>query len=197
MEKSIVYLATQNQHKVEELLSLIGGQFFVKSISDLPISEEIPETGTTLAENSLQKAKYIADKFDVTCLADDSGLEVESLNGEPGVYSARYAGYPKNDQANMEKLLFNLKGIENRKARFVTILTYFSAGQFYQFEGIVDGRITLEPKGSNGFGYDPIFVPENSNKTFAEMTLAEKNLFAHRARAFEKFSNFIDETFKC
>lgn len=197
MEKSIVYLATQNQHKVEELLSLIGGQFFVKSISDLPISEEIPETGTTLAENSLQKAKYIADKFDVTCLADDSGLEVESLNGEPGVYSARYAGYPKNDQANMEKLLFNLKGIENRKARFVTILTYFSAGQFYQFEGIVDGRITLEPKGSNGFGYDPIFVPENSNKTFAEMTLAEKNLFAHRARAFKKFSNFIDETFKC
>lgn len=197
MDKPIIYLATQNQHKVQELLSMFGGQFFVKSVADLSLQEEIPETGTTLAENSRQKAKYIADKFDVSCLADDSGLEVEALNGDPGVYSARYAGIPKNDQANVEKLLLSLDGVTNRKARFVTVLTYYTAGEFYQFEGIIEGEITLEPRGTHGFGYDPIFVPENSTQTFAEMTLSEKNLFAHRARAFKKFSNFIDETYKC
>jgi len=196
MDKSIIYLATQNQHKVEELLSMFGEQFFIKSISDLPIYEEIPETGSTLAENSMQKAKYIAEKFNVTCLADDSGLEVEALQGEPGVYSARYAGIPKNDHANVEKLLLNLKNVVNRKARFVTVLTYHFSGKFYQFEGVINGTIASEPRGTNGFGYDPIFVPENSNKTFAEMSLAEKNLLAHRARAFKKFSNFVDVAFK-
>ncbi|MFM6948354.1 MAG: RdgB/HAM1 family non-canonical purine NTP pyrophosphatase [Aquirufa sp.] len=197
MDKPIIYLATQNQHKVKELLSMFGEQFFIKSIAELPIEEEIPETGSTLAENSMQKAKYIADRFGVTCLADDSGLEVEALNGAPGVYSARYAGIPKNDQANLELLLKNMEGRDNRKARFVTVLTYYSKGEFVQFEGMVEGIICKEARGTEGFGYDPIFVPENDHRTFAEMDLLTKNLFAHRARAFKKFAKFVDETFVC
>jgi XTP/dITP diphosphohydrolase len=193
MGRPIIYLATQNAHKVEELLSLIGEQFLVKSIADLPITEEIPETGLTLHENSMQKAKYIADRFQVDCLADDSGLEVQALNGEPGVYSARYAGIPKSDQANMDKLLMNLEGVSNRNARFVTILTYHSAGKFHQFEGEVEGNISLSPRGTNGFGYDSVFIPLGQDKTFGEMTLSEKNLFAHRARAFRFFCKFVDE----
>ncbi|MHA8065407.1 RdgB/HAM1 family non-canonical purine NTP pyrophosphatase [Aquirufa sp. ROCK2-A2] len=197
MDKPIIYLATQNQHKVEELLSLIGEQFLVRSITDLAILEEIPETGSTLSENSMQKAQYIAEHFGVDCVSDDSGLEVEALNGEPGVYSARYAGIPKNDDANMQKLLLKLEGEVNRKARFVTVLTYHSNGYYHQFEGIVDGEIIHAPRGQEGFGYDPIFVPQGQTKTFGEMKLNEKNLFAHRARAFKKFSKFIDETLKC
>jgi XTP/dITP diphosphohydrolase len=197
MLKFPIYLATQNQHKVEELLSLMGEQFSVKSLTDLSFSDEIPETGDTLSQNSLQKAKFIAERFKVCCLADDSGLEVEALGGQPGVFSARYAGIPKNDQANLEKLLENMQGKENRKARFVTVLTYHLDGTYYQFEGSVDGQITHSAIGDKGFGYDPIFVPENQTKTFAEMSLSEKNLFAHRAKALKKFINFVDETLKC
>jgi XTP/dITP diphosphohydrolase len=197
MLKFPIYLATQNQHKVEELLSLMGEQFSVKSLTDLSFSDEIPETGDTLSQNSLQKAKFIAERFKVCCLADDSGLEVEALGGQPGVFSARYAGIPKNDQANLEKLLENMQGLENRKARFVTVLTYHLDGTYYQFEGSVDGQITHSAIGDKGFGYDPIFVPENQTKTFAEMNLPEKNIFAHRAKALKKFINFVDETFKC
>lgn len=197
MDKPVIYLATQNQHKIQELLSMFGEQFCVKSIADLSVHEEIPETGSTLSENSYQKAKFIADKFQVTCLADDSGLEVEALQGEPGVFSARYAGIPKNDQANLELLLQNLSGQENRKARFVTVLTFFSAGTYVQFEGSVEGKISYEPRGTQGFGYDPIFIPENDHRTFAEMDLTTKNLFAHRARAFEKFTKFVDENYTC
>jgi XTP/dITP diphosphohydrolase len=197
MLKFPIYLATQNQHKVVELLSLMGEQFSVKSLTDLSFSDEIPETGDTLSQNSLQKAKFIAERFKVCCLADDSGLEVEALGGQPGVFSARYAGIPKNDQANLEKLLENMQGLENRKARFVTVLTYHLDGAYYQFEGSVDGQITHSAIGDKGFGYDPIFVPENQTKTFAEMNLPEKNIFAHRAKALKKFINFVDETFKC
>jgi XTP/dITP diphosphohydrolase len=197
MLKPLIYLATQNQHKVVELLSLMGEQFSVKSLTDLSFSDEIPETGVTLSQNSLQKAKFIAERFKVCCLSDDSGLEVEALDGQPGVFSARYAGVPKNDQANLEKLLANLQGKENRKARFVTVLTYHLDGTYFQFEGSVNGQITQSPRGVGGFGYDPIFVPENQTKTFAEMSLSEKNLFAHRAKALKKFINFVDETTKC
>ncbi len=193
----ILYLATQNKHKVEELTALLQDHFTVRDLSSLALTEEIPETGTTLTENSLQKARYIAEKFQVSCLADDSGLEVEALHGAPGVYSARYAGEPKDDQANLQLLLQNLRGNSNRRARFVTVLTYFAAGTYHSFEGEVQGSIVELPRGTLGFGYDPIFQPEMETRTFAEMTLAEKNKIAHRARALEKFKNFLDETQKC
>jgi XTP/dITP diphosphohydrolase len=193
----VLYLATQNKHKVEELSSLLLDYFTVRDLSSLPVQEEIPETGSTLAENSLQKAQYIAEKFQVSCLADDSGLEVEALDGAPGVYSARYAGTSKDDLANMNLLLQNLTGVENRQARFVTVLTYFHNGAYHQFEGEIAGDILDAPKGNQGFGYDPVFQPENELRTFAEMSLAEKNKIAHRARALEKFKIFLDETQKC
>ena len=193
----ILYLATQNKHKVEELSALLQDHFTVRDLSTLALTEEIPETGHTLTENSLQKARYIAEKFQVTCLADDSGLEVEALDGAPGVYSARYAGEPKDDQANLQLLLQNLRGNANRRARFVTVLTYFAAGSYHSFEGEIQGTIVESPRGTQGFGYDPVFQPEKEHRTFAEMTLAEKNVIAHRARALEKFKNFLDETQKC
>ncbi len=190
----VLYLATQNKHKVEELSALLQDNFVIRDLSTLSLSEEIPETGNTLEENSLQKARYIAEKFQVTCLADDSGLEVEALDGAPGVFSARYAGEPKNDQANLHLLLTNLSGITNRRARFVTVLTYYANGSYTSFEGEIQGNIVEVPRGTQGFGYDPIFQPENETRTFAEMSLAEKNLIAHRARALEKFKNYLDKT---
>ena len=190
----VLYLATQNKHKVEELSALLQDNFVIRDLSTLSLTEEIPETGNTLEENSLQKARYIAEKFQVTCLADDSGLEVEALDGAPGVFSARYAGEPKNDQANLHLLLTNLSGITNRRARFVTVLTYYANGSYTSFEGEIQGSIVEVPRGTQGFGYDPIFQPENETRTFAEMSLAEKNLIAHRARALEKFKNYLDKT---
>ena len=190
----VLYLATQNKHKVEELSALLQDNFVIRDLSTLSLTEEIPETGNTLEENSLQKARYIAEKFQVTCLADDSGLEVEALDGAPGVFSARYAGEPKNDQANLHLLLTNLSGITNRRARFVTVLTYYANGSYTSFEGEIQGSIVEVPRGTWGFGYDPIFQPENETRTFAEMSLAEKNLIAHRARALEKFKNYLDKT---
>lgn len=195
--RPILYLATQNKHKVEELSALLQDHFTVRDLSTLALTEEIPETGSTLAENSLQKARYIAERFQVSCLADDSGLEVEALGGAPGVYSARYAGEPKDDQANLQLLLKNLQGNSNRRARFVTVLTYFKRDSYHAFEGEIQGTIVEAPRGDQGFGYDPVFQPETEERTFAEMTMAEKNKIAHRARALEKFKNFLDETQKC
>jgi XTP/dITP diphosphohydrolase len=189
-----LYLATQNVHKVEELSALLGSHFRIHSISELPISAEIPETGLTLAENSMQKARYVAERFGVTCLADDSGLEVRALGGAPGVFSARFAGEPKNDQANCSKLVKELQGVTDRQARFVTVLTYHEGGTFVQFEGEVLGTITQMARGDQGFGYDPLFEPLGEHRTFAEMTMAEKNKIAHRGRALEKFKQFVDET---
>ncbi|CAM4352998.1 RdgB/HAM1 family non-canonical purine NTP pyrophosphatase [Cytophagaceae bacterium 50C-KIRBA] len=189
----ILYLATQNLHKVEEIAALLNGQFEVRTVQDLGLAEEIPETGSTLEENSMLKAQFIANRYQVTCLSDDSGLEVEALGGAPGVYSARYAGEPKNDQRNLDLLLQNLSTENHRKARFVTVLTYHTQGEYVQFEGEIQGNITLEARGTSGFGYDPVFQPEGSTRTFAEMTLAEKNQMAHRARALQKFKRFVDE----
>ncbi len=191
MAKPSLYLATQNSHKVEEIKDLLGDLFDIHSVVDLGLDEEIPETGQTLHENSLQKAAFIAERYQVTCLADDSGLEVEALAGAPGVFSARYAGTPKDDQANMQKLLHEMAGQRNRAARFVTVLTLHHQGKFEQFEGDVQGEITGEPRGIQGFGYDPIFQPLNQCRTFAEMSLVEKNQLAHRARALEKFKSFV------
>ncbi len=191
-----LYLATQNKHKIEELSALLGSQFLIKSISELGVIEDIPETGKTLVENSMQKAQFIADRFGVNCLSDDSGLEVNCLGGLPGVYSARYAGEPKNDLANSSKLLVDMSGHADRSARFVTVLTFHQNGQFHQFEGEIKGEIVLSPRGNQGFGYDPLFQPENESRTFAEMTLSEKNVIAHRARALHKFQLFADESLK-
>ena len=191
-----LYLATQNKHKIEELSALLGSHFLIKSISELGVIDDIPETGKTLAENSRQKAQFIADRFGVTCLSDDSGLEVDCLGGLPGVFSARFAGEPKNDLANSNKLINEMSKYADRSARFVTVLTFHQSGQFRQFEGEIRGEIVLSPRGSHGFGYDPLFQPENESRTFAEMTLSEKNLIAHRARALHKFKAFADESLK-
>jgi XTP/dITP diphosphohydrolase len=191
-----LYLATQNKHKIEELSALLGNHFLIKSISELGVVDDIPETGKTLAENSRQKAQFIADRFGVTCLSDDSGLEVDCLGGLPGVFSARFAGEPKNDLANCNKLIVEMSQYADRSARFVTVLTFHQNSQFYQFEGEIRGQIVLSPRGSHGFGYDSLFQPENESRTFAEMTLSEKNLIAHRARALHKFKTFADESLK-
>ncbi|MFL0160911.1 RdgB/HAM1 family non-canonical purine NTP pyrophosphatase [Aquirufa salirivi] len=191
-----LYLATQNLHKVEEIEALLKGLFEVRTVQDLGLTEEIPETGSTLAENSLLKAQFIANRYQVTCLSDDSGLEVEALGCAPGVYSARYAGEPKNDQRNLDLLLHNLSTEKHRNARFVTVLTYHTQGQYRQFEGEIQGQITHEARGTSGFGYDPVFQPEGLSRTFAEMSLTEKNQMAHRARALQKFKIFVDESRK-
>lgn len=191
-----LYLATQNKHKIEELSALLGDKFLIKSISELGLIEEIPETGQTLAENSMQKAQFIADRFGLTCLSDDSGLEVDCLGGLPGVHSARFAGEPKNDVANSKKLLAEMSGCVDRSARFVAVLTFHHKGQYHQFEGEIRGEIVLVPRGNHGFGYDPLFQPENESRTFAEMALSEKNIIAHRALALLKFRSYADESLK-
>jgi XTP/dITP diphosphohydrolase len=193
-QKSRLYLATQNKHKVDEIKDLLGDLFDIHTVYELGLSEEIPETGNTLQENSKQKAEYIAERYQVTCLADDSGLEVNALGGQPGVYSARYAGESKDDMANMSKLIQALQGISDRSARFVTVLTLHHAGQFQSFEGEVIGDILTAPRGENGFGYDPIFQPKGFNRTFAEMSMDEKNQLAHRARAIQKFKSYVEQT---
>ncbi|MFM7636603.1 MAG: non-canonical purine NTP diphosphatase [Crocinitomicaceae bacterium] len=188
-----IIFASHNQNKVKEIQNLLGNEIQLLSLTELGLEEDIPETANTIEGNSLLKAKYIWDKYQMTCFADDTGLEIEALNGEPGVFSARYAGDKKNDDANIDKILFKLSGHENRNARFKTVITLIIDGQEFQFTGIVTGEIGLEKVGQNGFGYDPIFLPEKKGKTFAEMTLNEKNLFSHRARAFHQLVNFITE----
>jgi XTP/dITP diphosphohydrolase len=186
-----IIFATQNEHKVKEIKNLLGNQVEIISLSDIGLKEDIPETASTIEGNSLLKAQFVWDKYRISCFADDTGLEIDSLNGEPGVYSARYAGIPKNDDANIHKVLLNLNNSNERKARFKTVITLVMSGDIYKFTGIVDGVIGNTKKGVNGFGYDPIFYPENNLKTFAEMTLEEKNKYSHRARAFEQLKDFL------
>lgn len=188
---SSILFASHNTYKAKEIASLLPDHLKLITLSDLNYYEEIPETGTTLKENSLIKAKFTYDKFNCNCFADDSGLEVEALNNEPGVYSARYAGPQKNDGANMDKLLNSLKDVNNRIARFKTVIAFIYEGKEYFFEGIINGKITNTKTGTNGFGYDPIFMPEGFNKTFAEMSSDEKNSISHRAIAVKKMIDFL------
>jgi XTP/dITP diphosphohydrolase len=183
--------ASHNQNKVNEIKSLLPETFDLVSLTDIGFLEEIPEIGLTLDENSQIKARTIYEKTGFFCFADDTGLEIEALNFEPGVYSARYAGEEKNDSENLQKVLTKLDGIPNRNARFRTVITLIIEHKEYRFEGIVEGKIILEKRGEFGFGYDPIFVPENESKTFAEMQMEEKNKFSHRARAFQKMIHFL------
>jgi XTP/dITP diphosphohydrolase len=183
--------ASHNQNKVKELKSLLPEKFVLVSLTDIGFLEEIPETGLTIDENSQIKAQMIYQKTGFYCFADDTGLEIEALNFEPGVYSARYAGNQKNDSDNIEKVLTKLKGKDNRNARFRTVITLLIGQDEYSFEGRVEGKISLDKRGEFGFGYDPIFIPENESRTFAEMQLEEKNKFSHRARAFQKMIHFL------
>ena len=185
-------LATHNNHKAREFQDILP-QYSVKTLSDLGHYEEIEETATDLEGNSLLKAKTIFKRYGYVVISDDSGLEVNALNGAPGVYSARYAGEPRNDQRNTEKLLYKLQGASNRKAQFRTVITLMSPGNSFQFEGIVSGTIAESPRGEAGFGYDPVFVPKGYQQTFAELPADLKNKISHRANAIEKLLHFLNE----
>ena len=185
-------LATHNNHKAREFQDILP-QYSVKTLADLGHDEEIEETATDLEGNSLLKAKTIFKRYGYVVISDDSGLEVNALNGAPGVYSARYAGEPRNDQRNTEKLLYKLQGASNRKAQFRTVITLMSPGNSFQFEGIVSGTIAESPRGEAGFGYDPVFVPKGYKQTFAELPADLKNKISHRANAIEKLLHFLNE----
>ncbi len=183
--------ATNNLHKLHEVQALLGGCFQLKSLSDIHCADEIPEDHHTLQDNALQKARYIYQKYGYSCFADDTGLEVEWLNGEPGVFSARYAGEAKDSKANIRKLLANLDGAENRKARFRTVIALIVDGAEYLFEGEVRGVILSEEYGTDGFGYDPIFRPDGFDESFAQMPLPLKNSISHRGVAVGKLVDFL------
>lgn len=190
--KNLVF-ATGNSHKLQEVQGLFKEGFALSCLKDVNITEEIPETADNLVDNALQKAWYVYNKCGIPCFADDTGLEVEALNGAPGVYSARYAGESKDSKLNMLLLLENMNGKTNRNARFRTIIAYIDENaQEHIFEGEIRGKIIENMAGTNGFGYDPIFVPEGYEQTFAELSSEIKNTISHRARAMEKFLSYIN-----
>ena len=186
-----IVAATNNQHKLSEIRPLLEPDFRILSLEDIGCYDELPETSATIEGNSMQKASYVYEKYKVPCIADDTGLEVTSLNGEPGVYSARYAGDHKNSDDNIALLLARLGNAPDREARFKTVITLVSAKGFKTFEGIIDGKILYERRGSGGFGYDSVFQPTGYNKTLAEMTLGEKNKISHRGLAIEKLVQYL------
>ena len=183
--------ATNNKHKLEEISHLLEGEAEIGSLAEIGCQEDIPEDHDTLEENALQKARYIKEHYGYDCFADDTGLEIEALDKRPGVYSARYAGPGHDSEANMKKLLREMEGMENRKARFRTVIALILDGKEYLFEGIVNGQITKDKRGTSGFGYDPIFIPDNHTETFAEMGNDIKNTISHRAEAVKKLSAFL------
>lgn len=191
MEKLV--FATNNEHKLSELRQIIGGSFELLSLGDIGCHDDIPETADTLEGNALQKARWIKERYGYDCFADDTGLEVDALGGQPGVYSARFAGPGHDSKANMAKLLAMLEGEENRRARFRTVIALIKGGETHLFEGIVDGEIMKFPSGSEGFGYDPVFRPEGWEMTFAEATPDEKNAVSHRGRAVAKLIAYLNE----
>lgn len=191
MNKIQLVFATNNQNKLKEVKALLPNFIELKSLSDIGCFEEIPETEDTIKGNALLKANYITNTYKINCFADDTGLEVESLNGEPGVLSARYAGKEANAERNIEKLLFNLTDKPNRKAQFKTVIALNLTGKQYTFEGICKGEVIDDKRGIAGFGYDPIFIPEGFSKTFAEMSLEEKGKISHRGLAFRQLIEFL------
>ena len=185
--------ATNNEHKLSELKSMLGDEFQLISLSDIGCFDDIPETAPTLEGNASQKSKYITDHFRLNCFADDTGLEIEALNNQPGVYSARYAGEEKNAQANMQKVLKEMEKIKNRNARFRTVISLRINENEWLFEGVVEGEILENPRGEKGFGYDPIFKPLGYDESFAQMNMKLKNSISHRGRAVEKLVRFLKE----
>lgn len=196
--KRIVF-ATNNQHKLQEIREILSPEFEIVSLKEIGCHEDIPETGNTLEENALQKARYVSERYHISCFADDTGLEVETLGGAPGVHSARYAeGTDHDSEANMTKLLGELEGKENRQARFRTVIALIELGEdetenVHLFEGIVEGHISTERQGTEGFGYDPIFVPEGYEKSFAALGETIKNHISHRARAVKKLAEYLKQ----
>jgi len=183
--------ATQNPNKLKEVQLMLPADMDIVSLDQIGCFDDIPETQPTLEGNALQKAQYVHQNFGCNCFSDDTGLEIDSLGGEPGVFSARYAGEAKDSNANMDKVLTLLEGVKNRKARFRTVIALILDGKEMLFEGIVEGEIIGQKRGREGFGYDPIFLPRGYDQTFAEMALTEKNLISHRKRAFQKLSEFL------
>ena len=184
--------ATNNRHKLEEVSAKINGEIQLLTLEDIGCNEDIEETGLTFEENASIKSRYVYDNYQLNCFGDDSGLIIDALNGEPGIYSARYAGEHGNHAANIKKVLKNLEGIENRKARFKSVISLIWNEDEHFFEGIVEGTISKQPTGTEGFGYDPIFRPEGYDITFSEMSLEKKNQFSHRALAVEKLIKFLN-----
>lgn len=192
MNKLKLVFATNNQHKLEEVQAMLTN-FEIVSLAEINCFEDIPETADTLEGNAILKANFITEKYGLDCFADDTGLEVEALNNEPGVYSARYAGEDNNAEANMNKLLKNLENTQNRKAQFKTAIALNIQGKQFIFEGVCKGNILTEKRGNSGFGYDPIFMPNGFNRSFAEMDMNEKGNISHRGKAIEKLVTFLNE----
>lgn len=190
IKKKFVF-ATNNTHKLKEVSAILGKKIELLSMKDIDCNVDIPETADTLEGNALIKARYIFENYHLDCFADDTGLEVEALNGAPGVYSARYAGDAHDSEANMKKLLKEMENVENRRARFRTVFALIINGKEHLFEGIVKGEIIKNRKGTSGFGYDPVFVPEGYSQTFAEMGNELKNKISHRAMATQKLCHFL------
>ena len=191
-----IVFATNNPNKLKEIQSLIPKEIEIISLKEIGCNEDIPETGDTLEANAFQKAHYIKDNFNYDCFADDTGLEIDELNGDPGVYSARYAGLERNANANMNKVLNELKGKKNRKAQFRTAIALILKGEEHLFEGKVEGYISKDKQGNEGFGYDPIFIPENNIRSFAQMSMQEKGAISHRGRAVKKLVTYLNNLSK-
>lgn len=190
--QSIVF-ATRNPNKIQEVSQLLNQKAEILGLEDIGCEEVLPETRPTIEGNALEKAQFVHNHYQVNCFSEDSGLEVDALNGEPGVYSARYAGPAHDDEANMSLLLANLKGEEERQARFHTVIALIIDGKEHTFEGVVEGHIIHHKKGHNGFGYDPIFMPEGYNRTFAQMSPEEKNEISHRGKAVQQLIDFLEQ----
>lgn len=185
--------ATQNNHKRDEVQAILGGAIEIVSLKELNFSEELPETHFTLEDNALEKAQFIHEKFALDCFSEDAGLEIEALNGEPGVFSARYAGAGRSSKDNINLVLEKMSGIGNRNASFRAVICLILENKPYYFHGKVKGTITKQERGVTGFGYDPVFLPEGFSKTFAEMTAMEKNAISHRRMAIEAMSRFLSD----
>jgi len=184
--------ATNNQNKLKEIQALLGDRFELVTLADIGCTEEIPEPFETIQENAKAKSSYVREKYGIDCFADDSGLVVPALNGEPGVHSAYYAGPQRSHDDNIDLLLKNLSGKQDRSAYFLTVISLSLGNEYYAFEGRAHGTIIGEKRGTGGFGYDPVFIPEGQDRTFAEMTLAEKSRISHRSIAFAQLVDFLD-----
>ena len=191
MSRSLIF-ATGNRHKLQEVQSLLSEDFALRCLKDIGMDVDIPETAGTLQGNALQKAMYVYERTGMACFADDTGLEIDALGGEPGVYSARYAGEQKDDLANLRKVLEKMQGVADRKARFRTVIAYLDeSGDRHFFEGVVEGVILPSPVGDEGFGYDPVFRPLGYNESFAQLSMDAKNAISHRGRATKKLEEFL------
>ena len=186
-----IVFATNNKHKLKEVQQILGNKYEVLGLMDIGFEGDIPETGKTLKANASIKSGFVYEKFGLDCFSDDTGLEIEALDGRPGVYSARFAGEPGDAEKNIEKVLFELENKQNRKARFRTIVSLILDGEEHFFEGIINGKIIDEKRGEDGFGYDPVFIPDGYQLTFAEMPADEKNKISHRSKAVEKLVEYL------